>query len=363
MNKKDLKELKTVFSDDCGLFSIDRVLTTVITPAGEVRNHKDTFFSLLPLNEADEIFNRVKSVLTGKLNKNCIEYTDRNALENINLICYEKQQIDYKSISKKCLNGLKEYAKDTGTYKYYIATKCTYTMYNKEEDKEREFNFILSCLCPINLSEREVKYDSNNDKVIIENNFNRNIGTAEQGFLFPVLTDRFEDRERIMIYTKSPTKEHIIEFALGFEPIRNFKSQKNYFDDIVTNVFAKVNRVVTLTDIITINNWLKELNYEKKDDSATIGIDEIVELFKALGITEDIKNTVAIDLCEERLTISNLYEETTIIKFKNNTIKVPTDELNSVKLNEQSIKIGSSDITKIADINGLSISLKGDYNE
>ena len=65
MNKKEIAEIKKNFSDDCGFFTVGKVLTAYIDAEKNIV-YKDTqLYNIMPSDEAELIMINLKKTLSG----------------------------------------------------------------------------------------------------------------------------------------------------------------------------------------------------------------------------------------------------------------------------------------------------------
>ena len=74
MNKKEINELKKNFSDDCGYFTINNVVSAFVDSEKNIKYKSVDLYSTLSQDESEQIMINLKKVLSGQLGKNLNEF-------------------------------------------------------------------------------------------------------------------------------------------------------------------------------------------------------------------------------------------------------------------------------------------------
>lgn len=65
MNKKEITEIKKNFSDDCGYFTMNHVVTAFVDSEKNIKCKTNNLYCTLPSDEAELIMINLKKVLSG----------------------------------------------------------------------------------------------------------------------------------------------------------------------------------------------------------------------------------------------------------------------------------------------------------
>lgn len=270
MNKKEVSELRRIFSPESDLFVMNHVLTVIVNPNSESEKIRyKNVSSGITMNEYETsiYFETLKKILSTKVGKKIIEYKFPNSAYDYG----EPQNILYDISQSGFINEC-----DTETFIYQIvdnidnsvpysiiAAHCTYTVFRKnkadetEKESSEEYKFILTAICPIKNEDKTFAYNFVKDEFISNKDSNLLIDkNPTDGFLFPAFNDRSSDINSVMYYTNKPKNSNIsiIENVLGcsakFSPETEFEFYKALLNTIVGDELSY--------DIITaMNNELQ----------------------------------------------------------------------------------------------------------
>lgn len=70
MNKKEINEIKRIFSDDCGLFTVNHVVTAFVDAEKNIKCKTNQLYNTIPQDEAELIMinlKRYSAVLSAKI--------------------------------------------------------------------------------------------------------------------------------------------------------------------------------------------------------------------------------------------------------------------------------------------------------
>ncbi len=109
-----------------------------------------------------------------------------------------------------------------------------------DDASDEIYEYILSCICPVELSKPGLSYDAE------ENTFhNRNrdwvVSLPETGFLFPAFNDRGTDIHSVLYYSKNPEelREAFVEQLLGCPLPMSAESQKETFQSLIEDTLGE----------------------------------------------------------------------------------------------------------------------------
>lgn len=365
MIKQEISEIKKLFTPKkC---SIDRICGCYVD--GE-KNKKTLFrqaFLSLPEEEMFKYFEILRKALSGTIGKN---------LMNLEFPLSSEEAGGTQEFLYRLKNsGLKEddlleefYDRIISTYEYvgnylilvvhdnYDVPKRTKDNIENEDASEEVYEYILACICPVELSKPGLSYNAE------ENAFQNRIrdwvvSMPQMGFLFPAFNDRGTDLHSVLYYSKDgeDLKDGLVDALLGCPLPLTAGSQKETFHAIIEETLEDT------CDIELVKNIHEKLT-------------ELVEEHKEKEIAEPLvldKNEVKTILADSGVSNEKLehfeehYEETAgddtplfvsnVMNAKNFEVKTP-DVI--VK-----VKSGRTDLIETRVIGGrecLVIALDGD---
>lgn len=281
MNKKELSEIRKNFSESSGFFTLDRVLTAYVDPEKNVLYKENKNYSLIPEDEGSVLFSTLKKVLGGTLGKHLTEYAfsedkaeakDTNgAYVPLSLTVKGKLQNTYANdeLVEKIVNNYD----CSGAYAIIIGY-CTYSITSSRDennedfgDREDEYNFIVTALCPACTGDDGLIFDRNNASIIKKSNTDLLISrTPADGFLYPVFSNRQPDMNSVMYYTKTPKKPNIsmVEDVLDCDFAMTCQNEKAAFGKILSAVLGDD---LSYTVVTQVNEELWGIAAEFRDET------------------------------------------------------------------------------------------------
>lgn len=282
MNKKELSEIRKNFSESSGFFTLDRILTAYVDPEKNVLYKENKNFALIPEDEGTVMFETLRKVLGGSLGKHLVEY----AFPERAYIEVDKVNGAYVPLSLTVKGKLQNtYANDelvekivnnydcSGAYAIIIGY-CTYSITSRRDendedfgDREDEYNFIVTALCPACTGDDGLMFDRNNASIIKKSNTDLLISrTPTDGFLYPVFSDRQPDPDSVLVYTKTPKKPNIsmIEDVLDCDFKMSCQSEKAAFGKILSAVLGDD---LSYTVITQVNDELRDIAAEFRNET------------------------------------------------------------------------------------------------
>lgn len=280
MNKKELTEIRKNFREDSGFFTLDRVLTAYVDPEKNVLYKKNKNYALIPEDEGTVMFETLRKVLGGSLGKHLTEYAfsedkaynevsgTNGAYVPLSLTVKGKFQDTYELLEKIISNY-----ECSGAYAIIIGY-CTYSITSRRDendedfgDREDEYNFIVTALCPACTGDDGLMFDRNNASIIKKSNTDLLISrTPADGFLYPVFSDRQPDPGSVLVYTKSPKKPNIsmVEDVLDCKFQMSCQSEKAAFGKILSAVLGDDLSYAVVTQI---NDELRGIASEFRNET------------------------------------------------------------------------------------------------
>ena len=141
-----------------------------------------------------------------------------------------------------------------------------------EDASEEVYEYILSCICPVELSKPGLSYDAE------ENTFrNRTrdwvVALPDAGFLFPAFNDRSSDIHSTLYYSKNPEelKENFVEQLLGCPLPLSAETQKESFQALIEDTLGEDCGIEMVKNI---HDRLSELAEEHKESPEPLVLDK-----------------------------------------------------------------------------------------
>ena len=289
MTKQDVSEIKKLLTQkNC---SITRICGCYVD--GE-KNKKTEFkqaFLALPEEEMFKYFEILRKTLSGTLGRNLLtlefplssERTDRGepgSTENAHEFLLRLRDSKLKD------DALLEeyYDKIIANYEYVgnyliLAVHDVYDVPGKTSDgiemedaSDEVYEYILSCICPVELSKPGLSYNAE------ENTFQNRIRDwvvtlPETGFLFPAFTDRSADIHSLLYYSKSSEelKEGFVDALLGCPLPMSADSQKETFQTLIEDTLGEDCDIEVVKNI---HDRFTELAVEHKEAPEPVVLDK-----------------------------------------------------------------------------------------
>lgn len=269
MIKKELNEIKkAIKSDD---FSITDVWSTYVNMTKEIIFSTKTNFVVMN-EEIREVYATIFSkVLSGTQGKNLItlnflpeEEVDGGKRDMLYKTVRDSSGEKYQSL----IDLIIENYNPKSNYAILIA-KGSYDIPRKAsdgeflEDSEDVYNFIVTAICPMNLTKPSLCYKSEQND-FVENPRNWTVQMPETGFLYPTFTNRQSNIYECLYYTRKVVDVHdeFINGVLGCDMKLNPIEQKEKFNEIIESNLPnlKISDFVELNKNITI--FTEELKNE-----------------------------------------------------------------------------------------------------
>lgn len=296
MIKQEINELKRLYTpSNC---SITRICGCYVD--GE-KNKKTEFkeaFLSLPEEEIFKYFELLRKTLSGSLGKNLLNLDFPLASEQAGgtqaaLLALRDSKLKDDALIEEF------YDRVIGTYEYVgnyliLLIHDAYDVPGKTTDgltmddaSDTVFEYIMCCICPVNLSKPGLSYDS------INNEFHNRIRDwvvemPETGFLFPSFNDRATDIHSTLFYSKNPEEAHseFVENILGCTLPLSAGTQKEAFQALIEETLGDE---VEYEVVKNIHENLTEMIEEHKEIPEPLTLDkhQVKNLFEKSGVSEE----------------------------------------------------------------------------
>ncbi|MBE5867642.1 MAG: DUF4317 domain-containing protein [Lachnospiraceae bacterium] len=371
MNKQEISEIKKLFTPrNC---SITRICGCYVD--GE-KNKKSSFreaFLALPEEEMFKYFQILRKNLSGTPGRNLLTLEFPLTCEESGgtqefLLRLRDSKLKDDELLDQFYDKVIEAFTYVGNYlillihdAYDVPGKTTDNII-MEDASDEVYEYIMCCICPVNLSKPGLSYD---DQTGVFRNRIRDwvVDMPEAGFLFPAFTDRTSDIHSLLYYTKDAN-----EFNLSFMdtlfacPIPLAAgSQKETFQAIVEDTLGEQ---CDLETVKNIHDKLNEMIEENKDNPQPLSLDkkEVRSLLLNSGVKDE--KLEVFDRCydaaageQTSLLVSNVANTRTFeVKTPDVVIKVNperTDLVETAVINGRRCLV--IQITDQVEVNGIQI--------
>ncbi len=346
MNKKEIAELKKNFSTDSGLFVIKAVTLAYVNSERNVLCRDTRSYISIEADETEVIFETLKKTLSGTLGKNLTEYAfpkESYSEDGAQSILWNamKTEMDEES-TEKFIARIAENTDMGGNYTI-VSGLCTYSVPKKSkndeilDDSDTDYNFIVTAICPANTGDDGLFFDSASNAISKKPNTEMIISRAPQdGFIFPVFSDRAPDVNAVMYYTRSPKKpnlsiiEDVLDGTFSYTP----EGEKEKFREVLTQVCADE---LDYTVITQVNDIIDDIVAQNKNETEPTMIDSgrMKTILSDAGISSE--KLEAVDAVYEKvvgdfsLTASNLVENKTVLSAESITVNIGKDATDKVR--------------------------------
>ncbi len=349
MYKHELSELKKLYTPkNC---SINRICGCYVD--GE-KNKKTQFkeaFLSIPEEDMFKYFEIFRKSLSGTLGKNQL---------NLNFpLSTEMEGGTQDFLMKLRASKLKDdalldayYDKIIETYDYvgnyliliihdaYDVPGKTKDRIEMEDASDEVYEYILTCICPVNLSKPGLSYNAQDN--IFQNRIRDwVVDMPDKAFLFPAFNDRSTDIHSLLYYSKDPEMLNI-EFAfnlLGCELPMSAGSQKDSFHACIEETLEET---CDITAIKTIHETLTDMVEDHKEQLEPLELDknEVKKLLADSGVSNEkleefdrhYKETVGDDA---PLLVSNVMNARTFdVKTPDVVVRVASDKTHLIEQKE-----------------------------
>lgn len=296
MIKQEINELKRLYTpSNC---SITRICGCYVD--GE-KNKKTEFkeaFLSLPEEEIFKYFELLRKTLSGSLGKNLLNLdfplaSEQEGGTQAALLALRDSKLKDDALIEEFYDRVINTYEYVGNYlillihdAYDVPGKTTDGL-TMDDASDTVFEYIMCCICPVNLSKPGLSYDS------INNEFHNRIRDwvvemPETGFLFPSFNDRATDIHSTLFYSKNPEEAHseFVENILGCTLPLSAGTQKEAFQALIEETLGDE---VEYEVVKNIHENLTEMIEEHKEIPETLTLDkhQVKSLFEKSGVKEE----------------------------------------------------------------------------
>lgn len=296
MIKQEINELKRLYTpSNC---SITRICGCYVD--GE-KNKKTEFkeaFLSLPEEEIFKYFELLRKTLSGSLGKNLLNLdfplaSEQEGGTQAALLALRDSKLKDDALIEEFYDRVINTYEYVGNYlillihdAYDVPGKTTDGL-TMDDASDTVFEYIMCCICPVNLSKPGLSYDN------INNEFHNRIRDwvvemPETGFLFPSFNDRATDIHSTLFYSKNPEEAHseFVENILGCTMPLSAGTQKEAFQALIEETLGDE---VEYEVVKNIYENLTEMIEEHKEIPEPLTLDkhQVKSLFEKSGVKEE----------------------------------------------------------------------------
>ena len=350
MNRKELNEIRNHFNPEAKYFAMERVLTAFVDTQRAVRGVNIRTAGSIPSPESMILYDTMKKVLNVNLGKQSSElpfrehaYSDDGAQSRLaELLASELKAED---VALSFLGKLAELVDSDAPYAVLMAY-CTYDPPRKNKMDELEtdftdqtFKYLVCAMCPIAKTEGVLVYNQFDDEILRQENPNAVISKAPQdGFFYPVFSDRATDVHHVLYYTKTPNtpNEKLIDAFLECDVDTTVEEDQA---DMKTVLGELLGDDLTYETVTAVNEKLTQIAAKNKtDDSPTEVTGRMLHRMLAeVGVPEEkLADTEKVfeEHVESTLKPERLIVPKTVIKTPEIVVNIKNEAKNKVRLDK-----------------------------
>ena len=375
MNKKEINELKKNFSDDCGYFTINNVVSAFVDSEKIIKYKSKDLYSTLSQDESEQIMINLKKVLSGQLGKNLNEFAfpqSSYAEGGAQKLLYDNMIAKFNDdeLIDAFLQRITEKVAYVSTYAIFSA-HCTYSIFAKNkndeitDESEINYNFLITAISPVNTRFDGLIYDDETNSIIKKVTADKIVELPTDGFLFPVFSDRMPDVNAVMVYSKNAKKPNasVVQDMLDCEFSLSSEGEKTVFKALINKVVGEELDY----DIVTkVNEKIQDFAAQNANETEIPKITEkkLSSILWEAGVSQESleKLPQAYEKAMEQkpFTAYNLIEKKTTITLPSVTVNVGKDAVDKVRTQmvdgKRCIVIALDDAS--VEINGIPASVE-----
>ena len=350
MDKKEINELRKLFTiEKCG---ISKIVGCYVNGDKIKLANIDELFGVLPEEEQHKYFEIFRKTLSGQTGKNLLNMEFNESAHDLQrdfLIRLRDSELKDEKLLDEFYDKVIESYNYIGNFIIILVYQCydvpgiTGDNMENEDASEEVYRFLLCSICPVELSKPGLEYYE------VDNTFHNSersymVGLPDMGFLFPAFTERCEDRDRLLLYTKDSK-----EFDLGFmNYVLNCRvplpapRQKDIFNEIISETLEDECDYEVVKNIHEELSTIIETRKEDPTIPETISKKEIKNIFENSGVKaermENFDRRYDAHFEEEKeednsFYVKNLYPSANKVEIKtaNVSIKVDADKMDVIE--------------------------------
>ncbi|MCQ2407623.1 MAG: DUF4317 domain-containing protein [Oscillospiraceae bacterium] len=350
MNRKELNEIRNHFNPEAKYFVMERVLTAFVDTQRTVRGVNIRTAGSIPSPESMILYETMKKVLNVNIGKQSSElpfrehaYSDDGAQSRLAELLHS--ELKAEDVALSFLGKLAELVDSDSPYAVLMAY-CTYDPPRKNKMDELEtdftdqtFKYLVCAMCPIAKTEGVLVYNQFDDEILRQENPNAVISKAPQdGFFYPVFSDRATDVHHVLYYTKTPNtpNEKLIDSFLECDVDTTVEEDQA---DMKTVLGELLGDDLTYETVTAVNEKLTQIAAKNKtDDSPTEVTGRMLHrMLSEVGVPEEkLVDTEKVfeEHVESTLKPERLIVPKTVIKTPEIVVNIKNEAKNKVRLDK-----------------------------
>lgn len=290
MNKTEVSEIKKLFKiSNC---SITRICGCYVDGEKNIKAQWQQPFLTMPEEEMFKYLDIFRKCLSGAVGKTLTEVTPATSKA--------AALWDLRDSKLKEQNKLEEFYQNIiDTYEYVgnyliLVIHDVYDIPGKTSDgatmedaSDEVYEYIMTCICPVNLSKPGLGYDS--DKQCFTH-LDRDwvLSAPELAILYPAFNDRSEDLDKALYFTRTmdDRAQDFAEKMLGYTIPLTPKDEKATFNAVIEEVLGSDRK---LADVREVTQALEDKAYDYmfENKEPRIGIEDIRDILVESGIKQE----------------------------------------------------------------------------
>lgn len=344
MIKQEISEIKKLFTQrNC---SITRICGCYVDGEKNKKTELKQAFLALPEEEMFKYFEILRKALSGTLGKNLLTldfplHTETAGGTQEFLLRLRDSKLKDDILLDEYYDKIIETYEYVGNYlilvihDVYDVPGKTSDGIDMEDASDEIYEYILTCICPVNLSKPGLSYNAE------ENTFQNRIrdwvvDLPETAFLFPAFNDRCADIHSTLYYSNDSEelKESFVEQLLGCPLPLSAGGQKETFQTLIEETLGETCDIEVVKNI---HEKLNEMVEEHKEEPTPLVLDknEVKTLFASSGVANE--KLEVFDTCYD----ATAGENTSL--FVNNVVNTRTFEVKTpdvvIKVNPERIDL------------------------
>ncbi len=279
MTKQEISEIKKLLTPKkC---SITRICGCYVDGEKNKKTELKQAFLALPEEEMFKYFEILRKNLSGTLGKNLLTLEFPLASESEGgtqefLLRLRDSRLKDDALLEEYYDRIIANYEYVGNYLILLVHDAydvpgrTMDGIDMEDASDEVYEYILSCICPVELSKPGLSYNA------MENTFQNRIrdwvvNLPETGFLFPAFTDRSSDIHSALYYSKDPEdlKESFVDQLLGCPLPLSAGDQKETFQALVEETLGET---CDLEMVKNIHDRLTAMAQEHKEEPEPLAL-------------------------------------------------------------------------------------------
>ena len=220
---------------------------------------------------------------------------------------------------------------------------CTYTVFQKSKKDEldpyqsQEYRFLVTAICPVEVRVDGLIYNEDDNAIEKKEIYDRIVAEIPtDGFLYPTFTGRGPDVNHVLYSAHKPKQVNIsiIEQVLGCTFQSTAQEQKEIFQDLMQEI---VGDELSYTVITGVEEKLRDIAAEYANEAELPVLDDIQmrDVLLDSGVSqeraEEMQKAYREIAQEKPITIANLVENKTTIRFEGITVSIGKDATDKVR--------------------------------